>query len=430
MSTTSSDKDVRTHLPEPFSGDRTKLKQFLLKSRLFFHLHPAKFTRAEDKVVWVVSLLRGSAFEWIEPHVNNFLDNKTADGRTNDTMEDMTVEMFSTWMGFEDKIKRVFGDIDEEHTAEHHLESIQQHGSATAYTAQFQQWSGRTSWNEEALIHRYYVGLKDTIKDELARMDRPDSLEELITQAIRIDNRHFERNREKKGHYVNHGYRKKQQKSYWPQPMELDATEYGPGLSSTEMEKRKQGRLCYTCGKPGHIARNCKQQGGRKKTWGGKKKFGRPQQLNSTIEGRGGYIYTTSSARELNAFHGDEGQEMLLDQSTASEEPEATNTTMESQCPGYENGDVSRTDHPWHQWSAWQTCNAHMCPQHLAEHVRNQFVGVHCPVYWTDKVAEVHRQRYMERNYNPSTALQEAVRDLRERCERQEAERKNTQSKN
>jgi hypothetical protein len=49
-----------------------------------------------------------------------------------------------------------------------------------SYTAQFQQYANRTDWNDEALKNQYYRGLKDFIKDEMARSDRPDDLKEMI----------------------------------------------------------------------------------------------------------------------------------------------------------------------------------------------------------------------------------------------------------
>jgi len=49
--------------------------------------------------------------------------------------------------------------------------------------------------------------------------------------------------------------------------------------SDAEKEKRMKERLCFNCGKPGHMARACNQRSG-KKTW----KKGR--QLNATFRGQ------------------------------------------------------------------------------------------------------------------------------------------------
>jgi hypothetical protein len=42
-------------------------------------------------------------------------------------------------------------------------------------------------------MSEFYNGLKDSIKDEISRIDRPKDLAEMIETAIRIDNRIYER---------------------------------------------------------------------------------------------------------------------------------------------------------------------------------------------------------------------------------------------
>ncbi|OAG04267.1 uncharacterized protein CC84DRAFT_1095635, partial [Paraphaeosphaeria sporulosa] len=44
----------------------------------------------------------------------------------------------------------------------------------------------------------YYNGLKEIIKDELVHHDKADDLDELIELAVRVDNRLYERQTEKK----------------------------------------------------------------------------------------------------------------------------------------------------------------------------------------------------------------------------------------
>ena len=94
---------------------------------------------------------------------------------------------------------------------------MRQKGSAASYTAEFQQYSGKTDWNDDALKAQYYRGLKDGVKDEIARSDRPEDLQAMISLAVKIDNRIYERGLERKGQYVPSGYKKKgERKSYWP----------------------------------------------------------------------------------------------------------------------------------------------------------------------------------------------------------------------
>jgi hypothetical protein len=66
-----------------------------------------------------------------------------------------------------------------------------------------------------------YTGLKEFIKDELTRMDRPTTLLEIIEETVKIDNRFRERFLEKKSFY---SFRKKQSnRRKYRDPIELDA---------------------------------------------------------------------------------------------------------------------------------------------------------------------------------------------------------------
>ena len=71
------------------------------------------------------------------------------------------------------------------------------------------------------MYDQYYKGLKDYIKDEIARLDVLESLNDLIVMAIKIDNRYYERTIERKGLYVGHQNRSKR-KSYGSDLIELD----------------------------------------------------------------------------------------------------------------------------------------------------------------------------------------------------------------
>ena len=101
--------------------------------------------------------------------------------------------------------------------------------------------------------------MKDYIKDELAYVDKLDTLEELIKLAICIDRRLYKRQLERKG--FGEQYIEQEEKDiswkqdYWLQLMELDTMTYKKFLNPTkEIEQYKKKKLYYIYRKPRHLA--------------------------------------------------------------------------------------------------------------------------------------------------------------------------------
>ena len=188
---------VKIKTPDSYDGDRRKLKSFLTHLDLYFGFNAHQFATPQDRVLYASSYLKGSAFDWFETYIRDFLDHQ--DQPT--LMEEETRTIFNNYSEFVSKIKINFGDIDEERTAERHLQALTQKGSAANYAAEFRQYAARTEWDDAALTAIYYRGLKDLIKDDIARGERPEDLEDMISTAIRIDNRQYERRLEKGGQH-------------------------------------------------------------------------------------------------------------------------------------------------------------------------------------------------------------------------------------
>ena len=137
--------------PDLYHGDRAKLRAFLTQVKLYTGFNGHQFPTETDKVLWASSFLRGSAFNWIETFLNDYIKNRTSQGKVSTSMTKESQKIFMKFEGFEDRINRVFGDIDQTRTAERNIQNLKQTGSATSYTAVFQQYANQTSWNDEAL---------------------------------------------------------------------------------------------------------------------------------------------------------------------------------------------------------------------------------------------------------------------------------------
>ncbi|KAI1286159.1 hypothetical protein F5Y03DRAFT_154390 [Xylaria venustula] len=75
---------------------------------------------------------------------------------------------------------------------------LRQKKSTLRYSIQFKLISNKLNWDERVLIAVFENGLKDSVKDVICLRDRPATLEEYITMAVRIDNRLYERRQEKR----------------------------------------------------------------------------------------------------------------------------------------------------------------------------------------------------------------------------------------
>ncbi|APA07563.1 hypothetical protein sscle_16g107320 [Sclerotinia sclerotiorum 1980 UF-70] len=276
---------IQVSTPDLFHGDRSKHRAFVAQADLYYAFNGHLFLTQMQRILWLISFFRGTAFNWIEPFFNDLM-TKTTDGQLNENMKPETRRLFNTYESFRQGFDRAFGEVDPDHMAERALRQLKQTGSVTAYTAKFQQYAGRITWDDDYLRSQFYEGLKDIIKDELARAPKPPNLSELIETSILIDNRFYERRMEKKGiTQESRKFPKHQRQNRYDDagdPMELDGAERHQkpnGLSVEEKKRRRENNLCFTCGKSGHMSRDCSQKKpfaakGKKQVRFGTKKLG------------------------------------------------------------------------------------------------------------------------------------------------------------
>ena len=308
--------------PEVFDGsDPRKLKTFFVNLALVFLEKPDYYTD-QRKIHYTLSYLSGTAKEWFEPDI-------------------LDPDPFNppAWsISFPALVKELqenFGLYDAQGEAESCLGNIQMHTNEQVrkYNIRFNTLAALTNWNESALKWAYKNGLVDRIKDELARIPEPATLAEFRQEVLRIDDRHWKREFEKRrasGKSGNSGNKDKgnqgkkgqssqsnsgQQKTNNQQSSTSNMassslsnnrntsgnnsgnqkpgksnnncgsfSHLGPDgkLTQAEKERRKKNKLCMFCGGSGHNFDNCLN-------W-------KEQNTNSNSHGRASTVESTSTA--------------------------------------------------------------------------------------------------------------------------------------
>lgn len=253
----------KVNAPQEFTGARNQFEAFQMQCLIVFKMTD-KYDTADKKVMFITSYLRGGAYDWIQPHLRDYLTNDQADRKP------ATNRMFAGANALFREMEATFKHGSEELEAERDVQRIYQKGSAARYKAEFQILAAKTSWNDEALAAQFYRGLKDVVKDEIARGDRPSTTDAMYALAIKIDERLYERLLEKKGKFVPRGANTKAKRDlpewrndyYGPQKMQLDATQGKPGSKGQKKGQKKSKDKsqveCYGCGKKGHYKNECK----------------------------------------------------------------------------------------------------------------------------------------------------------------------------
>jgi hypothetical protein len=264
---------LRVNPPDTYEGNRRNLDNWLLQLDLFFN-YQAKDTVTKEKAIVASTYLRGEAFDWIKPFLDIYLegcpDKKEDEGGYNEWKE--IAHWLESWIEFKLKVRSIFGVSDATETAVRKIQDLRQVKSAAQYAATFQQIGARTNWDDNALMAMFRKGLKDGVKDELMRYGGDvTTLDELVQAAIGLDDKLYNRAMEKrrrfpeprKGYYGGTFGKKQPRTSQYSDPMELDTLEKGrKGKQGRKQEgAKKKNFSCYACGKPGHMARDCRSKG-------------------------------------------------------------------------------------------------------------------------------------------------------------------------
>ena len=202
----------------------------------------------DDKwIAAVLNLIEDEARTWALPYLETIAARRTPFSRL--------------YRLFTEAFTKRFAPLDTTEAAQEALKSLKQGKHSMAeYISRFNQYTRQTGWSSADHRTRFYDGLQDQLKDNLAIYDRPTNMyEELRTAVHVLDQCMRQRQAEKHGKSATNTM---QAPSKDPNAMEVDASrQSGP----KEKHTRKtfvtfmKGK-CYRCGSTDHTKANRKHE--------------------------------------------------------------------------------------------------------------------------------------------------------------------------
>ncbi|KAF7363217.1 Reverse transcriptase domain-containing protein [Mycena venus] len=180
--------------PDTFNGsDPSKLCSFMTQCYLHFAKHEQDFPTDDDKILFTLSYLRGTAQKWFEPN-----------------LYDPTPGAILAWDGnfllFVKELTDNLGPQDPVGDAEDPIRQCRMKSSdrIATYIVAFDHLAAITGWGDWALRHQFYEGLPNQIKDEMVHHTYINNLPGNKEVACRIDARYWQRELEKQRERAHH----------------------------------------------------------------------------------------------------------------------------------------------------------------------------------------------------------------------------------
>lgn len=138
--TTGSNSSFKVNTLSEFSGCRDQVKMFKLQCLTYIQLNEDKLNTNRKQLLFLISYLRGPAYDWILLYLEDFLEHTEFN-----KLKATTQVIIAGKTAFFRELQTAFGYRSEKIEAERALQSIQQRGPVSKYKAEFQTLIVKTS---------------------------------------------------------------------------------------------------------------------------------------------------------------------------------------------------------------------------------------------------------------------------------------------
>jgi Ty3 transposon capsid-like protein/Zinc knuckle len=261
---TSKAREVKLNPPKPFTGKREDLKKFLQDTSLYILVNDKIYDTDVKKIAFTLSFMNeGDAASWKEQLLEDAMALPSLD--------------LGTWKRFKDNLEEAFKPYDAPGDALEEMKTLRMgNNSIEEHIAKFKMLVTRSGLEatSAAVIDYFRESLNIPLQRRILSLENPPkTLKEWYDWAAKLDNnfRRMQRILGRNDRAKTGSEKKKvEPKRQWniprrdPDAMDVDT------LTAEKREEMMKKGLCFGCGKPGHISKNCPDKDATRKKMNGK----------------------------------------------------------------------------------------------------------------------------------------------------------------
>src|SRR6266511_1603850 len=182
-------KELSLQRPDSFTGDRTKLRKFILKNQIYLSTNAAVYDTEFKKISFTASLLKDAAEEWL----TMWIEEKETYGLAQNPQQTIKQVMETTgWLQFITDLKNTFKEIQAQDISLDKLEHLRQGRYTTEdFMIKFKNLAGQSGLtDDQQKIQLYQKGLDPRVLQDVMKIRPLPTTFQQWTEAAAEDNQY------------------------------------------------------------------------------------------------------------------------------------------------------------------------------------------------------------------------------------------------